>query len=93
MQVQRPQLSCWLTHTTPHTHRLIQDNLAETPVYGGWLDSKGPRYCPSIEDKIVRFADKDSHQARIFPDRSSSTSHADNIVMGSEVMVHEACLA
>ena len=41
---------------------MIQDNLAETPVYGGWVDSKGPRYCPSIEDKIVRFADKQSHQ-------------------------------
>ena len=40
----------------------MQDNLAETPVYGGWVDSTGPRYCPSIEDKIVRFRDKDSHQ-------------------------------
>ena len=55
-------MPCHLTRTTPETHRLIQDNLEETPVYGGWVDSKGPRYCPSIEDKIVRFKDKGSHQ-------------------------------
>ena len=55
-------MSCHLTRTTAATHRLIEDNLEETPVYGGWLDSAGPRYCPSIEDKIVRFKDKDSHQ-------------------------------
>lgn len=60
--VDRPQLSCYLTHTTAETHRLIRENLGETPIYGGWVDSKGPRYCPSIEDKIVRFADKGSHQ-------------------------------
>ena len=44
------------------THRLIEENLSETPTYGGWVDAKGPRYCPSIEDKIVRFKDKESHQ-------------------------------
>jgi tRNA uridine 5-carboxymethylaminomethyl modification enzyme len=63
-RVERPQLSCWLTRTTAATHALVRDNLAETPVYGGWVDAKGPRYCPSIEDKIVRFADKESHQVR-----------------------------
>ena len=57
-------MDCFLTHTTAATHALIEANLAETPVYGGWVDAKGPRYCPSIEDKIVRFKDKDSHQAR-----------------------------
>ena len=57
-------MDCYLTHTTAATHALIEANLAETPVYGGWVDAKGPRYCPSIEDKIVRFKDKDSHQAR-----------------------------
>ena len=61
-RVERPQLSCWLTRTTAETHAIVQNNLAETPVYGGWVDAKGPRYCPSIEDKIVRFADKESHQ-------------------------------
>jgi hypothetical protein len=55
-------MDCFLTHTTAATHALIEANLAETPVYGGWVDAKGPRYCPSIEDKIVRFRDKDSHQ-------------------------------
>ncbi len=57
-------MSCYLTHTTAETHRLIRENLQETPIYGGWVDSKGPRYCPSIEDKIVRFAEKESHQVR-----------------------------
>jgi hypothetical protein len=62
--VEREQMACHLTHTTAATHALIAANLAETPVYGGWVDAAGPRYCPSIEDKIVRFADKPSHQAR-----------------------------
>jgi tRNA uridine 5-carboxymethylaminomethyl modification enzyme len=61
--VQRPQLSCWLTRTTAATHAILRDNLAETPVYGGWVDAAGPRYCPSVEDKVVRFAEKESHQA------------------------------
>ena len=69
VQVERQQMPCHLTRTTPETHRLIQDNLEETPVYGGWVDSKGPRYCPSIEDKIVRFKDKDSHQVGCLPSK------------------------
>lgn len=60
----REQMCCYLTRTTAETHRLINENLLETPVYGGWVTGKGPRYCPSIEDKIVRFKDKESHQAR-----------------------------
>lgn len=66
--VERPQLPCHLTRTTTATHQLIRDNLHLSPVYGGWVDSKGPRYCPSIEDKIVRFADKDSHQIFLEPE-------------------------
>lgn len=66
--VERPQLSCYLTHTNAATHDLIRDNLHETPTYGGWADSKGPRYCPSIEDKIVRFADRERHQIFIEPE-------------------------
>jgi tRNA uridine 5-carboxymethylaminomethyl modification enzyme len=66
--VQREQMNCHLTRTTPETHRLIRENLHLSPVYGGWVDAKGPRYCPSIEDKIVRFADKDSHQIFIEPE-------------------------
>ena len=62
------QMSCHITRTTAATHQLIRDNLQLTPIYGGFLDSKGPRYCPSIEDKIVRFADKDSHQIFLEPE-------------------------
>ena len=66
--VEREQMPCHLTRTTAETHRIIRENLHLTPVYGGWVDAKGPRYCPSIEDKIVRFADKESHQIFIEPE-------------------------
>ncbi len=66
--VEQEQMNCYLTRTTPETHKLIRDNLHLSPIYGGWVDSKGPRYCPSIEDKIVRFADKESHQIFIEPE-------------------------
>ncbi|MHC5934059.1 tRNA uridine-5-carboxymethylaminomethyl(34) synthesis enzyme MnmG [Nostoc sp.] len=66
--VEREQLACYITRTTAETHRLIRENLHLSPVYGGWVEAKGPRYCPSIEDKIVRFADKESHQIFIEPE-------------------------
>ena len=66
--VQKEQMNCYLTRTTIKTHQLIKDNLHLSPIYGGFIDSKGPRYCPSIEDKIVRFADKESHQIFIEPE-------------------------
>jgi len=66
--VEREQMPCYLTRTTTETHRIIRENLHLSPVYGGWVDAKGPRYCPSIEDKIVRFADKESHQIFIEPE-------------------------
>lgn len=66
--VEREQMHCYITRTTAETHRMIQENLHLSPVYGGWVDAKGPRYCPSIEDKIVRFADKESHQIFIEPE-------------------------
>jgi len=62
------QISCYITRTTSETHKLIRDNLHLTPIYGGFIDSKGPRYCPSIEDKIVKFADKESHQIFLEPE-------------------------
>ncbi|QNJ12532.1 tRNA uridine-5-carboxymethylaminomethyl(34) synthesis enzyme MnmG [Synechococcus sp. M16.1] len=62
------QMSCHITRTTAKTHQLIRDNLHLTAIYGGVIDSKGPRYCPSIEDKIVRFADKHSHQIFLEPE-------------------------
>lgn len=66
--IEREQMCCYLTRTTKETHQLIQDNLHETPTYGGWVEAKGPRYCPSIEDKIVRFKDKESHQIFLEPE-------------------------
>ena len=68
VHIAREQMNCYLTKTTQQTHQLIRDNLHLSPIYGGWVDSKGPRYCPSIEDKIVRFADKESHQIFIEPE-------------------------
>ena len=62
------QMSCHITRTTAATHQLIRDNLHLTPIYGGFIDSKGPRYCPSIEDKIVRFAHRESHQIFLEPE-------------------------
>ncbi len=62
------KISCHITRTTSKTHQLIKDNLHLTPIYGGFIDSKGPRYCPSIEDKIVRFKDKESHQIFLEPE-------------------------
>ncbi|CAM6110541.1 unnamed protein product [Calypogeia fissa] len=68
VHIEREQMCCYLTRTTPATHRLITENLHETPTYGGWVEAKGPRYCPSIEDKIVRFKDKESHQIFLEPE-------------------------
>jgi tRNA uridine 5-carboxymethylaminomethyl modification enzyme len=62
------QISCGVTYTNEETHRIIADNLGESAVYGGRLSGKGPRYCPSIEDKVVRFADKTSHQVFLEPE-------------------------
>ncbi|KAF7850238.1 hypothetical protein BT93_L5722 [Corymbia citriodora subsp. variegata] len=67
-QIEREQMCCYLTRTTKSTHQLIKENLHETPTYGGWVEAKGPRYCPSIEDKIVRFKDKESHQIFLEPE-------------------------
>ena len=61
-RMERPQLSCWLTHSTGITHQIVRDNLDRAPMFSGVIKGKGPRYCPSFEDKVVRFADKDSHQ-------------------------------
>ena len=62
------QISCYLTRTTPETHRIIHDNLHQAPMYSGQIEGQGPRYCPSIEDKVVRFADKESHQVFLEPE-------------------------
>ncbi len=62
------QLACWLTYTNRQTHKVIQDNLYRSPLYSGVIEGRGPRYCPSIEDKVVRFAGKESHQIFIEPE-------------------------
>lgn len=67
-KIEVPQIACGITHTTEETHRIIADNLGESAVYGGRLSGRGPRYCPSIEDKVVRFADKTSHQVFLEPE-------------------------
>ncbi|MDD4801871.1 MAG: tRNA uridine-5-carboxymethylaminomethyl(34) synthesis enzyme MnmG [Syntrophomonas sp.] len=64
----REQLSCWLTHSTPETHRIVMDNIERAPLFTGVIKGKGPRYCPSFEDKVVRFAHKSSHQLFIEPE-------------------------
>ncbi len=63
-----PQLSCWITYTTPETHEIIRKNLHRSPMYAGIIQGVGPRYCPSIEDKVVRFADKERHQIFLEPE-------------------------
>lgn len=62
------QLPCWLTYTTPETHKIIQDNLHRSPMYSGMIKGRGPSYCPSVEDKIVRFHDKPRHQVFLEPE-------------------------
>ena len=64
----RQQIPCWLTYTTAKTHQIIRDNLHRSPLYSGLIEGTGPRYCPSIEDKVVRFADKETHQIFLEPE-------------------------
>ena len=66
--VQISQVSCWLTYTNEKTHEIIRNNLDRSPLYSGMIEGTGPRYCPSIEDKVVRFADKNRHQVFIEPE-------------------------
>lgn len=70
---EREQIPCWLTYTTAETHRIIRDNLNRAPLYTGAITSQGPRYCPSIETKIVRFADKPAHQVFIEPEGKNTS--------------------
>lgn len=67
-KIEREQISCYLTYTNAETHKIIKENLSRSPLYGGVIEGTGPRYCPSIEDKVVRFADKERHQIFIEPE-------------------------
>ena len=66
--VQKEQASCWLTYTNQETHKIIRDNLSRSPLFSGAIEGTGPRYCPSIEDKVVKFADKNRHQVFLEPE-------------------------
>lgn len=66
--IRRPQVSCWLTYTNEETHQIIKENLHRSPLFSGAIEGTGPRYCPSIEDKVVKFADKNRHQVFIEPE-------------------------
>ena len=66
--LEREQVSCWLTYTNKETHKIIMDNIDRSPLYSGNIKGTGPRYCPSIEDKVVRFADKERHQVFLEPE-------------------------
>ena len=66
--IKREQISCWLTYTTEETHQIIRDNISRSPLFSGAIEGTGPRYCPSIEDKIVKFPDKKRHQVFIEPE-------------------------
>lgn len=67
-EIQKEQVSCWLTYTNEKTHEIIRNNLDRSPIYAGIIEGTGPRYCPSIEDKVVKFADKERHQVFIEPE-------------------------
>jgi tRNA uridine 5-carboxymethylaminomethyl modification enzyme len=66
--IDRPQIDCYLLHTTPETHRLVRDNIGSSPLFNGQISGIGPRYCPSLEDKVVRFPDKERHQIFLEPE-------------------------
>ena len=67
-EIQKEQVSCWLTYTNEDTHRIIKDNLDRSPLFSGAIEGTGPRYCPSIEDKVVKFPDKNRHQVFVEPE-------------------------
>ena len=73
--ITQPQMPCWITYTNPRTHHLIQENLNRSAMYSGRIEGIGPRYCPSIEDKVVKFGDKDRHQLFIEPEGRRTLEH------------------
>lgn len=92
--VQVPQIPCYITHTNARTHEIIRENLALSPMYSGQIASRGPRYCPSVEDKIVRFADKERHQIFLEPEGLDDSTVYPNGISTSlpesvqEVLIH-----
>ncbi len=92
-RIDRKQIPCWITYTNRKIHQLIRDNLDRAPLYTGQITSTGPRYCPSIETKIVRFADKDRHQIFLEPEEEEvSTIYCNGISTSLPKNVQEAIL-
>jgi len=93
-RITNPQVSCRITWTTPATHAVIRENLHRTAVYGGRIQGVGPRYCPSIEDKVVRFADRDRHQIFLEPEGlDDDTVYPNGISTSLPVEIQEALIA
>ncbi len=82
-QIDRPQVPCYLTHTNQTTHNIIKDNLDKSALYGGRIHSIGPRYCPSIEDKVVKFSDKEQHQVFLEPEGMNTIEYYANGISNS----------
>ena len=92
-RITTPQIACGITHTTAATHDIIRANLARSPIYSGQIGSVGPRYCPSIEDKVVRFADRTSHQIFLEPEGlDDDTIYPNGVSTSLPVDVQEAFL-
>jgi len=92
-RIDRPQIPCWITWTNPAIHQLLRDNLSRAPMYSGQITSVGPRYCPSIESKILRFADKDRHQVFLEPeDEAISTIYCNGISTSYPADIQEQML-
>ena len=93
-RIETPQVDCHITATTDETHRLIRENLGRSPLYSGQIESRGPRYCPSIEDKVVRFAEKGRHQIFLEPEGlDSPTVYPNGISTSLPEAVQEALVA
>ena len=92
-RITTPQIACGITYTTPATHDIIRANLARSPMYSGQIESVGPRYCPSIEDKVVRFADRASHQIFLEPEGlDDDTIYPNGVSTSLPVEVQDAFL-
>jgi len=89
----QPQVKCWITFTNPRVHELIQENLSRSPLYGGEIVGIGPRYCPSIEDKVVKFSDRERHQLFLEPESlTSDTIYINGLSTSMPVDVQQAML-
>jgi len=91
-RIEREQIPCWITYTNEAIHKLLRDNLHRAPMYSGQITSVGPRYCPSIESKITRFADKDRHQVFLEPeDEAISTIYCNGISTSFPAIFRNRC--